>query len=296
MESIPGATGADAGGATLPPRTPAQVPHRRAQILSVLGTFAGVIFLHILAGVVIIGVLAGFDAAPLTLTPELLVILASVTSSIFLIVGIVAGARSPGGFTRSLRIVPGRLGIGMVLVSVFVFICLSQVADSILDLTGWAEGSLLADMSKSMSQASGITLIAAVVALGIGGGLGEEVFFRGYMQTRLRPAIGAWPAIIATAAAFGLMHFDFVHTPVAFLFGVLFGWIAEKAGSIVPTIAAHIINNIMAVLGAALLPVPETTTPDLALTAVFLPAGVLATALIAWRVPGFAPLPGAHAA
>jgi len=283
---------ADTGGATPDPRT----PNRRAQILSVLATFAGVVVLHVLAGVVVIGVLAGFDATSMTLTPELLVILAAVTSSIFLVVGLAAAARSPEGISKSLRLAPGRLGIGMILVSVFVFICLSQVADSILDLTGWAEGSLLADMSKSMSQASGVTLVAAVLALGVGGGLGEEVFFRGYMQTRLRPAMGAWPAILATSAAFGLMHFDFVHTPVAFLFGIVFGWIAEKAGSIVPTIAAHIINNIMAVLGAALLPIPETTTPDLALTAVLLPAGALATGLIAWRVPGFAPAPGAHAA
>ena len=265
---------------------------RAAQVLPVLAVFAAVIGLHLLAGLVVIGALYGFSGEPPTLTAELLVTLGAVTSSIFLVVAIAAGA-ARGGFGRSLRLVPGRLGAGMILLSIFVFICLSQVADSVLDLTGWAEGSLLGDMSHSLSQASGATLAAAVVSLGLGGGLGEELFFRGYMQTRLRIALGAWPAIVATAAAFGLMHFDRVHSPVAFLFGILFGWLAEKAGSILPSIAAHVANNTMATLGAALLPAAEAATPHLALTAILLPAGILGTALIARRAPGFAPLEGA---
>jgi membrane protease YdiL (CAAX protease family) len=278
-----------AGGVGPEPR-----PHRvAAQILPVLAVFIAVIVMHMVAGIAVFAALAGFDSAPAALTPELLVAIGTVTSTIFLVVGLAAGMASRAGVARSLRLAPGRFSIGMTLVSIFVFICLSQTADSALDLTGWAQGSLLADMTHSLSQATGATLVAAVLAIGLGGGIAEEVFFRGWMQTRLRPALGAWPAILITAAAFGLMHFDFVHSPVALLFGIFLGWITEKAGSILPAIAVHSVNNIMAVLGAALLPVPVASTPHLLLTALLLPSGVVGVALIARRFPGFAPTHGA---
>ncbi len=289
MDAIQGVTGTGGGAAPPQPR-PRSVA---AQVLPVLAVFVAVVVLHMVAGVAVLAALEGLDAEPVTLTPELLVTLSAVTSTIFLVVGILAGMIYPGGLGQGLRLETGRLGVGMILVSVFVFICLSQVADSALDLTGWADNSLLSDMSNALRQATGITLAGGVVAIGLGGGLGEEVFFRGYVQTRLRSALGAWPAILITAAAFGLMHFDLVHTPVAFLFGIFLGWITEKAGNIVPAIAAHVANNVMAVLGAALLPVPVSSAPHLWLTALLLPAGVMGMALIARRAPGFAPAAGA---
>lgn len=281
-----GAPGQDAGPDARP-------RSRAAQALPVIGVFIGVCILHMIAGAVVIAALHGLDPdqAPV-LTAELLVTLGGITSSIFIVVALVAGAWSPGGIGKSLRLTRGRLGAGMVLVAVFAFLCLSQTAVATLDMTGWARGSLLEDMSRSLTEARGFTLAAAVVAIGIGGGLGEEMFFRGWMQTRLRPALGAWPAILATAAAFGVMHFDFAHTPVAFLFGILFGWLTEKAGSILPAIAAHIVNNIVAVLGAALLPASEAVTRNPGVTALLLLAGVACAILIARRAPGFAPMAG----
>jgi len=292
MDAIHEATGAGGGGEAPQPRARSVA----AQTLPVLAVFLAVVAMHMAAGVGVLAALGGLGGGPVILTTDLLVTLAAVTSTIFLVVGAAAGMVSRAGLGPGLRLVRGRLGFGMILIAIFVFICLSQVADSALDLTGWSEGSILADMSEALREATGMTLVVAVLVIGVGGGLGEEVFFRGYMQTRLRSALGVWPAIFMTAAAFGLMHFDLVHTPVAFLFGILLGWLTEKAGSILPSIAAHVANNIMAVLGAALLPVSDTSTPHLALTAFLLPAGAIGAALIARRAPGFAPPVGGKAA
>jgi membrane protease YdiL (CAAX protease family) len=63
------------------------------------------------------------------------------------------------------------------------------------------------------------------------------------------------------------MHADPVHSPVAALLGLYLGWITERAGSILPAVIAHVVNNAMAVLGARF-PLPESDTLRLWLLAV----------------------------
>jgi hypothetical protein len=96
---------------------------------------------------------------------------------------------------------------------------------------------------------------------------GEEVFFRGYAQTRLNEVfprrwsargIGFGAGLIFTALLFGLLHafntvdyfsgrFTFAWTlagSTAFT-GFLFGLLRETTGSIVPGIVVHSLNNMV---------------------------------------------------
>lgn len=76
--------------------------------------------------------------------------------------------------------------------------------------------------------------------------IAEEVVFRGYLLPALRPALGAPGAIAATAVAFGLVHPLPLALPAALL-GAGFGWLAQRAGSLLPAILAHAAHNAVTV-------------------------------------------------
>lgn len=77
--------------------------------------------------------------------------------------------------------------------------------------------------------------------------LPEEVFFRGYLISRLR---NIWPpflTLLSTALIFGLVHLTLNPLSVipAFFCGLLWGWIYLKTESILPSVTAHILINLL---------------------------------------------------
>lgn len=95
---------------------------------------------------------------------------------------------------------------------------------------------------------------------------GEEIFFRGYMQSRLNEAFPRrWNVrgvrfgygLFITALFFGLIHafntvdyfsgqwtFAWTLALSTFLTGLLYGWLREATGSIVPGIILHLLTNL----------------------------------------------------
>jgi membrane protease YdiL (CAAX protease family) len=104
---------------------------------------------------------------------------------------------------------------------------------------------VLAGAMRSLRSTSGCGLISALVALGFAPAFAEEVFFRGWMQRELAASWGRGPAIVVTAAAFGLLHVEGVQGSIAFLAGLFLGWAADRSHSILPSIAAHATNNVL---------------------------------------------------
>jgi hypothetical protein len=92
-------------------------------------------------------------------------------------------------------------------------------------------------------QRIALSLLAALVAP-----ICEEAAFRGNMLTLWRARIRPGPAIVATALLFALLHLDPVRFVAVFLLGILFGWLAWRAGSLWPAVAAHAANNATASL------------------------------------------------
>ena len=87
---------------------------------------------------------------------------------------------------------------------------------------------------------------------------GEETLFRGFLfRGWFREAKDAWPAIIATAALFGLLHvqYDWFVIAQVFGFGVLLGWMRWVSGSTLLTMLLHGLINfegmIETLIGAA---------------------------------------------
>jgi sodium transport system permease protein len=76
----------------------------------------------------------------------------------------------------------------------------------------------------------------------------EELAFRGFVLSGLRHMGHKWTAIIISSIFFGAAHALFQQSIVACVMGMILGFIAIQAGSILPCILFHVVHNSMAVL------------------------------------------------
>jgi membrane protease YdiL (CAAX protease family) len=192
-------------------------------------------------------------------------------SSMGLLVTLLAMSRAiaPSG----LRLAPGReTGRDLVLM-ILGMLALGQVLDSLAVLAGLGRHGALWEARQTLAGAAGEQLFLAVLVIGPLAGTAEELFFRGFMQTRLR---ARWPsrwAIVATSACFGIMHIEWLHALLAFILGLYLGFITELAGSALPAVASHVINNalftLVTALGGTVLAVGPNAVLALAGAAVF---------------------------
>lgn len=134
-----------------------------------------------------------------------------------------------------LMVVLGTLGLGAAL-------------DAGVFLLGLRDTGSLGVLHSALGSLEGPALWAAALAIGLAPGFGEELFFRGFVLRRLllydRPAV----AILVSSIAFGLFHFDPVHSPAAAGLGVYLGLAVWMTGSVWAGIAAHAVNNAIATL------------------------------------------------
>jgi uncharacterized protein len=178
-------------------------------------------------------------------------ILAGATASAAALVVTVLAVARPLEPAR-LRLMPGR-ETGPQLVAMIVgTLALGQALDSVTVLTGLSTRGAMAVVRRAIEGVTGPDLFAAVVVIGVLAGSAEEIFFRGYMQGRLRERFGPAIAIVATSVAFALLHLEWIHAGLALVLGLWLGFITERAGSALPALAAHVINNALFTLVTAL--------------------------------------------
>ena len=89
-----------------------------------------------------------------------------------------------------------------------------------------------------------ILLITAVLISPIA----EEILFRGLTREYAEKAVGAIPAIFVQAVLFGVYHMNLVQGIAAVVFGIIFGFMAKKSKSLVPSIILHAVFNLSAYL------------------------------------------------
>ena len=146
-------------------------------------------------------VLVGWGGAIETEGDALATLLAGVpASSLALIaIAVLAGGR-PASATLRLR--RGRIAGAGLAVVVAGALALSQALESLTMLLGVGPGPALDWIARTMAAAPPIGVLLAVVVVGVLAPIGEELFFRGYLQTRLRQVWRPGPAILVTALAF----------------------------------------------------------------------------------------------
>lgn len=107
-----------------------------------------------------------------------------------------------------------------------------------------------ADLAWGSASAVGVTLLGSVVFAPAF----EELMFRGLLYGTLRARL-AWPlAASGSALLFALAHgYSAAGLLSVFLSGVLWAWVYERTGSLLPPILAHVVNNVAVALTLAVL-------------------------------------------
>ena len=97
----------------------------------------------------------------------------------------------------------------------------------------------------------------------------EEIAFRGFLLSSLRPVLGTALGVLATSAVFGLLHPPLPRQLALALVGAVLGFMVTRTGSLWTAVTAHAVNNGTALLLAApylargAAPPPEAGPPPL---------------------------------
>jgi len=153
-----------------------------------------------------------------------------------------------------LRLLPGWETGPTLAVMVLGLLALGQALESLTIVVGLGDSPALVLIRRLLEGTLGPDLFGAVVVLGLIAGTAEEIFFRGYMQSRLREHWSPLASVLATNTGFAILHVDIslVHIVLAFALGLYLGYLVEATGSALPAITCHIANNVLYTLQTAL--------------------------------------------
>lgn len=98
-----------------------------------------------------------------------------------------------------------------------------------------------------LNPANAGQLLAGVAAIGVTAGVVEEPIFRGVLLRGVGSAAGRRAAVVLTALVFSMVHLDVVGAAERFVIGLLLGYMAWRAGAILPGILLHAAFNSTAV-------------------------------------------------
>lgn len=209
---------------------------------------------------------------------------AGATGAVLAIVSI-GGARLGKHQVRErLRLAPGRLGPPLIAAAALCTFAGGFLFSQSFELFGIKEDGVLAVITKSVNESSWLAWSFSLLGLAVVPGIAEELFFRGFVQTRAVAALGQARGIILSAALFGLFHMDLKQGLYAALVGTFLGWLAIRAGSIRPSMLAHGTSNALSLFMARLGVGPDSTRTKvlcLAIAAVV----IVGTVVLVGRVP-----------
>jgi membrane protease YdiL (CAAX protease family) len=233
-------------------------------LVAYIAAFAAVFVLSGLAAAMLASLYP--DVPPAVLLKGLPGLLAGgMASSAALVLTLALVVRSPA--PRQLRLLPGRESGRHLLAMIVGVLALGQALDSLTTLAGLGRHGPMQDIRRALAGAAGEDLFLAVLVIGVLAGSTEELFFRAFIQTRLRARWSPVPAIGITSLGFAVMHLDPLHGSLAFALGLYLGFITELAGSALPAVASHVINNTLFTLLTALVGTVDAFWPNVVLLA-----------------------------
>lgn len=140
------------------------------------------------------------------------------------------------------------IGFGLLLYPAMVFVVGVIVSLILQALSGEAVRAPEQVPSQLSAVATAITVLYAIVVAPIH----EELFFRGILFRGVRDRYGLLPGLLVTGAGFGLIHFidgpwqgTILLMGVMVINGMALGWWYERRGTIVASIVAHMVFNVI---------------------------------------------------
>lgn len=86
-------------------------------------------------------------------------------------------------------------------------------------------------------------LLFLSVLVAVIGPIAEEIIFRGVTYGAFRKYLGVRWGLVFSALLFAGLHFDLMSFVPILVLGVMLGWLYEQTGSLVPSMAVHMIHN-----------------------------------------------------
>jgi len=115
----------------------------------------------------------------------------------------------------------------------------------------------LSPAEQAMFPTTAIQLVVAFAVIGFIGPFAEEFYFRGFLLQGLRQRMGAVPAVLVSAVAFGIVHFfmlvhpglsGWVTTGEIVAVGLVMGVFVVRTGSLWTSLAVHVGYNCVVTL------------------------------------------------
>ncbi|MFH1854454.1 MAG: CPBP family intramembrane glutamic endopeptidase [Candidatus Omnitrophota bacterium] len=94
-----------------------------------------------------------------------------------------------------------------------------------------------------MQEKSGNALLLLTLFVSVFGPIIEEVFFRGFMYSAMRKRFGIVAAVFLSASIFSFLHTNIIGFLPIMVLGALLAYLYETTGSLVSSIAVHIMHN-----------------------------------------------------
>lgn len=142
----------------------------------------------------------------------------------------------------------GLLATGPLFVLAFVLDFVEKRVPALQDVTKATQRSVLALLGGEFRPAAAL---GTAIALGAAAGVGEEMLFRGVLQSELSSRFGEWIGLAGSSVVFGALH---AVTPLyAFLASVAsvyFGYLYMSADNLAVPIVCHGIYDVGALLWA----------------------------------------------
>lgn len=108
------------------------------------------------------------------------------------------------------------------------------------------------DNSKTDSLQAQLTLLnffIGFISAAVISPIYEEIFYRGFLYRFFSSRFGIGAGMLLSASIFTLVHIPTFNTlPVNFVSGLIFAWIYEKTGSVLPCILMHGLFNGIAII------------------------------------------------
>ena len=113
----------------------------------------------------------------------------------------------------------------------------------------FGEPSIDTDMGTNW-ESSSIDIALLLLSVAIVTPIVEELMFRGYIFDAINRKHSDWTAIIWSSILFGLLHFlgGSFYIGAALIGGIIYGWIRVRTGSLLPSIACHMMWNMFALM------------------------------------------------
>ncbi len=98
------------------------------------------------------------------------------------------------------------------------------------------------DSGVLLPSMDGLGFLGVMITVAVLPALFEEIIFRGVLLDGLK-SFGEWGAALICGALFAIYHQNPAQTVYQFCCGVAFALVALRAGSILPTVLSHFLNN-----------------------------------------------------